>query len=173
MIQGKRLEFGVTGKLYKRNMLFYDHETYSLWSQLLSEAVAGPMTGTRLQVLPIAVNTTWGAWLNDHPQTLVLSFKTGYRRDYHMDPYATWNFWRRPALVVSAAGVAKIYPYPKLKKSHGEIVDEVGEQTIHIIYDHRASSARVEAGKGVIWFGSYLDDARHFYPKAKVYGEKK
>lgn len=173
VIQGKRFQFGVTGKLYQRNMVLYDRQTYSLWSQLLSEAVTGPMAGTRLQVLPIAVNTTWAAWVKDQPETLVLSFHTGYRRDYSMDPYAMWNFPRQPALVVSAGGATKIYPYSELKKAGGEVVDHIGRQTIHIVYHRQARSARVVGEGGVVWFQSYLDDARQFYPRAKVYRGKK
>ena len=154
-------------------MVLYDRQTYSLWSQLLSEAVTGPMTGTSIRVLPIAVNTTWAAWVKAHAETLVLSFHTGYRRNYNMDHYANWNFPRRPALVVSAGGSTKIYPYSRLDKAQRELLDELGGQTIHIIYDRQARSARVEGGEGVVWFESYLDDARKFYPKATVYRERK
>ena len=57
MIEGRRYYFSVSGLLYKRNALFYDRETLSLWSQLLSQAVTGPMTGDRLAALP-AVDTS-------------------------------------------------------------------------------------------------------------------
>jgi len=170
IIHGRRYLFGVSGRLYQRNALFYDHETESLWSQLLSEAVTGPMTGTHLKVLS-AENTTWEAWKARHPNTLVLSFNTGYSRDYSRDPYAGWKFPRRPALLVSVGNVKKIYPYFELKKASGGLVkDRFGGQTIRIIYDDRSQGARVnEEGKNVTWFASFLDDLRNFYPKAEVY----
>ena len=64
----------------------YDHRTESLWSQILSKAVTGPMTGTPLRTFPL-VETSWKDWKSHHPDTLVLSIKTGYTRPYHQDPY--------------------------------------------------------------------------------------
>ena len=60
VISGRRYDFGVSGLLYKRNLLLFDRQSGSLWSQLLSEAVTGPLAGARLKVLP-AENTTWDA----------------------------------------------------------------------------------------------------------------
>ena len=50
--------FGVSGLRYRGNLLIFDPETESLWSQIRSEAVTGPLTGTRLAVLPSTL-TTW------------------------------------------------------------------------------------------------------------------
>ncbi len=44
--------------LYKANVLMYDRQTESLWSQIRREAVAGPITGEKLKVLPSTL-TTW------------------------------------------------------------------------------------------------------------------
>lgn len=49
---GKTYTFGISGLLYKSNVLLYDRETESLWSQIKREAVTGPMTGARLTPLP-------------------------------------------------------------------------------------------------------------------------
>jgi len=38
-LQGKPYTFGVSGLLYKSDVLMYDHQTESLWSQILQEAV--------------------------------------------------------------------------------------------------------------------------------------
>ena len=91
IIKGRRYQFSVSGLLYKRNALFYDRETLSLWSQLLSQAVTGPMTGARLAALP-AEDTTWEAWKAQHPDARVLSLVTGYDLDYRRDPYAAYPF---------------------------------------------------------------------------------
>ena len=64
----------------------YDHQTKSLWLQGRRRAVTGPMTGTKLKRLPSTV-TSWKKWRTKHPQTEVLSLKTGYLRDYNNDPY--------------------------------------------------------------------------------------
>src|SRR6516164_2384496 len=59
-IDGKALTFGVSGRLYRSNLLMFDRETDSLWSQLLQQAITGPLTGKKLVMLP-AVHTTWGS----------------------------------------------------------------------------------------------------------------
>ncbi len=71
-VNNKELTFGVSGLLHENNVLFYDHQTESLWSQLKEAAVTGPLTGTHLTALP-SVTTTWKAWRTQHPDTLVLS----------------------------------------------------------------------------------------------------
>lgn len=88
-INDKEYSFGVSGLLYKSNVLMYDHQTESLWLQVKREAVTGPMTGTRLNILPSTL-TIWSKWLAKHPQTAVLTTETGYQRDYNRDPYADY-----------------------------------------------------------------------------------
>ena len=63
-------------------LVMYDRETDSLWSQILGEAVQGPLKGTRLEVIPVT-QTTWRLWRELHPQTLVLSGSAS-----RGDPYA-------------------------------------------------------------------------------------
>jgi hypothetical protein len=90
-INGTTVQFGTSGKLYNNNLVMYDRLTRSLWSQVWGEAIAGNLTGHRLQRVPIDV-TTWGAWRRLHPDTLVLSRQTGFVRDYNDDPYGAYYF---------------------------------------------------------------------------------
>ena len=169
MIDGKRLTFGVSGLLYQRNLVFYDAETGSLWSQLLSEAIAGPLAGTRLKMLP-AINTSWGAWKAAHPNTLALSFTTGYTRNYRQDPYATYPLPRSPALLVAFGGAVKIYPFSELKKSPSPLVDHIAGREITIIYDRATKTARIEnQPAGVTAFVGFLYDLEAFYPHAQIF----
>ncbi len=155
-VNGRPLSFGISGRLYQSNVLLYDHQTESLWSQLREEAVTGPQTGARLQTLP-AITTTWAAWRRAHPDTLVLSFDTGHRRDYAEDPYA--DYARSPALMfppkrvdarlpakeivlgVRIGGAATAYPLASLARA-GSVDDEVGGRGVHIEYDAQARSLR-------------------------------
>ena len=75
--------FATSGLLYRSNKLMFDRETKSLWSALEGRPVVGPLVGSgaQLQVLP-ATTTTWGRWKREHPDTLVLSLRTGHQRDY-------------------------------------------------------------------------------------------
>lgn len=85
-IKGEDLKFGVSGLLYQSDVLLYDRQTDSLWSQLMSQAVSGPLKGTRLKLMN-SRHTSFGKWLERYPDTLVLDLKTGFRRDYSRDPY--------------------------------------------------------------------------------------
>ena len=77
-INGETTEFGTSGMLYRSNKLMYDRVTETLWHQFLGEPVVGPLanSGIRLEVLP-NVLTTWGQWLEQHPDTTVISNETG------------------------------------------------------------------------------------------------
>ncbi|MBI1941934.1 MAG: DUF3179 domain-containing protein [Acidobacteria bacterium] len=170
VIDGRRYEFGVSGLLYKRNLLLFDRQTGSLWSQLLSEAVTGPLAGTRLKVLP-ALNTTWGAWKKTHPGTRVLSFATGHARNYKEDPYAEYPFARNPALLVAHGGVIRIYPFSQLRKHRAPMADTFAGHTVTIVYDQKTDTAQVEGANpdSVVYFVSYLDDLKAFFPEAEIY----
>jgi hypothetical protein len=124
-----KLTFGVSGLLYQSDMLLYDHQTESLWSQIMSEAVTGPLTGTHLTLLP-STQTTWQEWQNKYPKTLVLSEQTGFKRDYNRDPYEGYDttprlifnvdklsnqFHPKEKIVgIELEGVTKAYPFSEL-----------------------------------------------------------
>ena len=76
-------EVGTSGFLYRSNKLMYDKATQSLWNTLKGEPVIGPLVnkGIALDHRSV-VTTTWGKWRKLHPDTKVLSLKTGHRRDY-------------------------------------------------------------------------------------------
>lgn len=67
----------------------YDHQTESLWLQVKRQAVTGPLTGTKLDILPSTL-TSWAKWLKRHPETEVLTTETGYDRNYSRDPYTSY-----------------------------------------------------------------------------------
>lgn len=86
---GRRVEFGVSGLLYNSDVLLYDRQTESLWSQIAKQAVTGPMKGQRLvsfdpvnesatayddkgYQLP-AITGFWFAWYAFHPQTEIFT----------------------------------------------------------------------------------------------------
>jgi len=67
----RELSFGVSGLLYNSDVLLYDRATGSLWSQIMSRAVTGPLRGTSLTAVPLT-HTTWADWRARHPRTEVL-----------------------------------------------------------------------------------------------------
>lgn len=85
-IDGKETAFGVSGKIYKSNLVMYDRLTETLWNQLGGEAIIGEHLGKKLKQIPLET-ITWTDWKQKHPNTEVLSQDTGYSRNYNQNPY--------------------------------------------------------------------------------------
>jgi len=81
---------GVSGRLINSNLVMYDRDTGSLWPQIIATAIAGELKGQRLDEIDVAW-TTWGEWRHRHPDTRVLSDRTGFARNYDRDPYGEYN----------------------------------------------------------------------------------
>ena len=152
-------------------MLLYDHQTGSLWSQILTEAVTGPKTGTALKTFPV-VETTWRSWKKQHPDTLVLSLNTGYARAYDVDPY---GIRAERALGVISRGETKAYSFQELKRvKKFPIQDRVGNRTLFIYFEKEAEKAWVTdaAGQYVGSFLTHLRAWKSFYPDTKIFQAK-
>lgn len=89
-IGGQVTEFGVSGLLYNSDLVFYDRATETLWDQIEAKGIVGPLTDTKLELVPITM-TRWGKWKAAHPDTLVLSTDTGFMNDYSRDRYAKYR----------------------------------------------------------------------------------
>ncbi len=82
-LNGTDYDLGTSGFLLRSNKLMYDQATQSLWNTIKGEPVVGPLTGKDIALNHRSVvTTTWGKWKSLHPQTQVLSLKTGHRRNY-------------------------------------------------------------------------------------------
>lgn len=181
---GRPLVFGVSGLLYQDNLLMYDRQTDSLWSQLEARAISGPLKGRGLRPLP-AVHTTWGEWRFRHPDTLVLSTDTGYRRNYGVDPYAGYRAqrWRaadhsglaRQDLVIGVriGDQARAYPFSELARGQvaGQIQDRFGHRRLTIDFDARTGSYRIHTADpaGVLNTLAYWFAWRSFYPHTQIW----
>ncbi|MEE8458676.1 MAG: DUF3179 domain-containing protein, partial [Phycisphaerales bacterium] len=88
-LDGAVREFGVSGLLFNSNVLLYDRSDDSLWSQVGLTAISGPNAGRSLPHLPWEI-TTAAAWRTRHPDSTVMSFETGYDRDYDRNPYPNY-----------------------------------------------------------------------------------
>ncbi len=187
---GKRLNFGVSGLLYQSDVLLYDRQTESLWSQIKQEAVTGKLIGTRLQLLP-SVQTTWGAWKKQHPDTFVLSTKTGYSRDYERDPYEDYYTSRavmfpvgnlnhryhpkEQVIGVELDGLTKAYPFSELARVKSPFKDKIGKKTVWVVYDSKSRTATIKDASGKelpsvvgFWFAWYA-----FHKDTQVYSAQK
>jgi len=90
-LDGRELTFGNSSALYENDLVMFDRETNSYWWQVAGRAIVGTLTGEQLDVLP-SITTTWGAWREEHPDTLVLSRETGFVRSYAADPFGSYRF---------------------------------------------------------------------------------
>ena len=185
-MNGRKTEFGVSGLLYNSDVLMYDRETDSLWSQLMTQAISGPMKGTRLQQLPLS-NSSWKEWTERHPDTRVLSNNTGYSRDYRVDPYPNYGITGRLYFPVTHSskkyprkeivmgleidGRFKAYPFRELKKGTSRFDDEFVGETFSVEFDAKHRTARVLGPDGseipttmAFWFAWYA-----FHPETEVH----
>lgn len=80
------LEFGVSGSLYKNTDLLYDLSSESLWSQFNGKALIGNYTGATLEKLPYKLFNI-GEIRNIYSNFKILSFDTGYMRNYDIDTF--------------------------------------------------------------------------------------
>jgi hypothetical protein len=87
--QAATLEFGTSGKLYNSNLVMYDRTTKSLWSQAMSQAIVGELSGVKLERMPFDV-ANWKEWKQLYPDSKVLSKDTGSTRPYGADPYGDY-----------------------------------------------------------------------------------
>lgn len=55
-----------------RAMTWWDHKTESVWSQVWGQAIAGPLKGTTLELIPASI-TPWATWKAQHPHTLAMT----------------------------------------------------------------------------------------------------
>lgn len=187
LINNEAHTFGVSGLLFNSDLLMYDHQTESLWSQFVGLAITGPMKGMRLVTVP-ASNTTWGAWLELYPDSLVLSDEQGYNQfNYGRNAYASYEINREIRFPIrqisrkfspkaSILGVEinqqfKAYPFKKLPKNKNRIEDEFAGQKLVIEYDRDLKAGRVlnEAGEEIPSFISYWFAWYSFHPNTEIY----
>jgi len=93
-IGGERLQFGVSGLLYNSDVLFYDRQSESLWSQIKRQAISGFYKETKLEQLP-SEHSTWANWRRANPTTQVLDQNQGFSRNYKDDPYLGYEKTKR------------------------------------------------------------------------------
>lgn len=192
-VAGKSLKFGVSGLLYNSDVLLFDRQTQSLWSQILSKAVTGSMKGNTLTAVPIT-HTSWADWRRLQPDTLVLSEDTGFKRDYEDNPYAGYDkrediifpvrfraqgyHPKEQVLGLKINGKAKAYPFLELAKGAGEspyiVKDSIEGQNITVRFDKKHKSAQAFdaqgnqiAGVTLFWFAWYT-----FNPQTAIYRVK-
>ena len=91
------LDFGTTGKLRFSDLVMYDRQTESWWQQFIGEAIVGEMLGTRLEMIPVRVES-FARFRERHPDGMVQKSAGGFFRSYGRNPYAGYDSARWPFL---------------------------------------------------------------------------
>jgi len=183
-IGGSPRLFGVSGLLYRSDVLLYDRESESLWSQISSKAVTGSSRGQRLQLLRSKM-MTWRDWLNEHPATLVLSRHTGHIRSYGTSPYGDYAV--SPQLLFPAPiddryhpkmitlglrvpGVAaRAYPSVEVIRAGGSVEERFEGHSVRISYDPVTRTFDVSAPASIEVIEGFWFAWAAFHPETTVF----
>ncbi len=186
VIDGERVEFGTSGKLWNSNLVMYDRKTDTYWSQIDGVAIVGELTGMQLEAVSIDT-VVWRDWKQEHEDSEVLSQDTGHNRDYGRDPYGSYyedsNLFFpvdnedksvHPKTVifgVEVEGQFVAYREDDLI-AQGSIEDEVNGVPLLIERDEvgKVTITRTDTGEEIVkergfWFSWYA-----FHPDTLLYG---
>lgn len=190
-INGKNSTFGVSGLLYNSDVLLYDRQTESLWSQIMAKSISGPLKGQTLEILNLS-HTSWQDWKKRYPESLVLSTNTGYLRDYESTPYQGYdkskalyfpvaNLDKRYhpkeyVLGVEVNGQFKAYPFAELSQSASPLIDNFAGQKIKIRFNTQHRSAELinkPENSKIKAFTSFWFAWMAFHPHSEVFQHQK
>jgi len=187
-VGGQALSFGVSGLLYNSDVLLYDRESESLWSQLKGQAISGKYKGRKLTQVPLML-ITWGDWQARYPEGKVLSQNTGYFRDYNRSPYGQYEnspliyfpvefrsqafHPKERVLGIEIEGQFKAYPFAELAKlGKSELTDSFNNRVFKVRFDAQKRTGEIIdmttntplPSVNAFWFAWYT-----FNPETEIY----
>ena len=131
----RTLTLHVSGMLWGDSVVLADKETGSEWSHILGRAMAGPLRGSELEVIP-SVMLTWRRWKQDHPTTTVSALSRSaseYTAGFYRES-------RKFVLGLRHRGQVVAYPLPMLIR-RTVIADKVADDPIIAVYDGAGATA--------------------------------
>ncbi len=156
-VDGRRLRFRLAG-INNQNFIMRDEQTGSWWQQVTGRAIAGPLKGKQLTLVPHD-EVAFGIWKADHPNGRVLKPDAAVEA---RDDYASLDWERRMAktrvvttlparspltprtLIVGVTlhGRSKAYPLDALREAH-VLLDVVGDVPLMLAVGEDGRSVRV------------------------------
>lgn len=140
--------FGGSGLLYNSNLILYDRETKSLWSQMLQQSVNGARIRDIAEQFPV-IQTSFSTLLELYPEAVVMTRNTGFSRNYDNYPYGSYktnadllfpvnNLDNRLHPKARVVGIhsdiaQRVYQISGFGPSTSAINDQVGDQSIVVI----------------------------------------
>jgi hypothetical protein len=183
-VAGEARRFGVSGLLFRSDLLMYDRSTESLWAQISAEAVTGPLLGERLRMLRARVQE-WGRWRRDHPGTTILSRETGHRRDYDRTPYDGYArshelmfpaptdrryHPKTPTLGLRIPGEgSRAYSASELARAGGSVEEGFLGRSVRLSYDPKRQLFGVDAPPEVEVIEGFWFAWAAFHPETSIY----
>ena len=191
-IDGRILSFGVSGLLYNSDVLMYDRQTGSLWSQIMGRAISGPSRGAELQSIAV-MHTTWSDWIGRYPDSQVLSTHTGHRRNYARDPYSRYEHSgglmfavanrderygiKEFVIGMERGSVTRAWPFKELERLWKEepnrqfLEDSINGEAVRIHFnpENRSSYITNEGGQLLDGLSAYWFAWMAFHPDSEVY----
>lgn len=150
VINGTVTEFGVSGLLFRNNLLPYDRNTDSNWSQMQLRSVSGSNTGKTIETFQV-IETTWETWKMMYPDSEVLNRNTGFSRAYQSFTYGV-GYSTNPSEIlfpirnddarlgrkirvhgiIPAAGAPRVYPI-RIFTEGVRLIEDTVDNTDYII----------------------------------------
>ena len=141
MIDGETATFGITGRLYKTDLVMYDRVSYSWWSQIEGRVIVGELADASPQLERLQIDVVpWGVWQNVYQDSIVLSRPTTrwplgnkaprysesegevFPKDYERDPYPYYR-------ITHADTFGYLNPDQRLRNKVDVIGIELGEHS--------------------------------------------
>jgi len=164
--------FEASGALLKNTVVLLDYRTDSLWTAISGQAIVGPSSGERLQVVPSWQKIRWGTWFRMHPDTTVATYdgvqtpgvdsyadyhKSGMRTGIHAVRHRDRRLPVKSMVIgLDVEGRRKAYPFDDFDRSK-VISDQVGGVPILLyrdkatqntaVYDRRLDDVELDFGK--------------------------
>lgn len=190
IVNGKTLKLDFYG-LYNAVVTLCDRDTASVFLQATGDFIKGDLLGTKLKSKPL-LDTTWSHWKRLHPDTVVMSPDTEYKRAYSpkerpeprgyerfpapfFAPSLTYKDKRLPmfdkVLAVAQPGekesnptLRRAYPVKTLKEANGVLNDTLGKTPVTAFLDLDSTSASA--------FSRILDGKTLTFEARKLDGDK-
>ena len=90
MVNGSETEFGVSGLLYNTNLIPFDRNSDSNWSQIRQDCINGDLIGETIDQVQL-IEMRWDAFKEGFPDAVAISEDTGFTRDYNAYPYGDYR----------------------------------------------------------------------------------
>lgn len=96
-LEGRTLDFGVTGKLRNSDLIMYDRQTHSWWQQFTGQGLVGAMAGKQLKFVQMRMESV-ERFRARHPNGKILVPANAEARRYGQNPYPNYDQSASPFL---------------------------------------------------------------------------